>query len=260
MNDQSDDRHVPAEPSTRRSSLPAIGCAFLVCCLVLVPLYHVLPAVRAAREAERRTECSHHFASLGIALEDYHQVYRAFPSPYIPKADGKPMHSWRVSLMMYLNSGPEAPGYAGYDFDVPWDSPKNLQLCKPWSVPVYSCPSRTDLQRADFCTSLVMIVGDETAARPGKWTRLADLEDPASTVLLAEVADSDVFWAEPRDLQFDTMSFRINDPAGNCISSRHLGGAHVLMADGSVRFLADDTEPTVVRALIMRDKGDNLPP
>ena len=45
---------------------------------VLVAL--LLPAIQAARETARRTECLNHLKQMGVALENHHDAHNYFPT------------------------------------------------------------------------------------------------------------------------------------------------------------------------------------
>ncbi len=40
----------------------------------------LLPAVQAARESARRTQCNNNLKQLGLAMQDYHDARKEFPT------------------------------------------------------------------------------------------------------------------------------------------------------------------------------------
>lgn len=202
---------------------------FVVICSVAFAV--LFPAVRAAREAALQSHCVNNLQQIGEALRNYHDTYGCFPSPYVADANGKPMHSWRVAIIPFLSAN---AAYSHYDVNKPWNSPTNLALARKNWVYIYSCPSANQPPGAGF-TNYVMIVGPTAASRAGEWRSLGQISDgPAETVIVAEIADSDIFWSEPRDLMLEEMSFQINDKAKPSISSHHAHGAVVVFADGRI--------------------------
>jgi hypothetical protein len=205
------------------------------------------------REASYRACCINQLKQIGIALHNYHDRYGSFPPAYVADADGKPMHSWRVLLLPFME---ESDLFEQYRFDEPWDGPNNRKLHMP--VWCYRCPSATD---NDVATNYVAVVGPATAWPGTKSTKFSDFADGTSnTIMVVEIANSGIHWMEPRDLHVVQMNTKINGKPGQGISSNHPTGACVLFADGSARFLYDNLPPETVKALLTIDGGEKVSP
>lgn len=73
---------------------------------ILVAL--LLPAVQAAREAARRTECSNKLHQIGLAIHHYHDIYGVTPSGWrgfqgsLPDANGGPGWGWASIILPHM--------------------------------------------------------------------------------------------------------------------------------------------------------------
>jgi prepilin-type processing-associated H-X9-DG protein len=216
----------------------------------------LLPSVEAAREAARRINCNNNLKQLGQAMLVYRDKHGSFPPAFVADRNGKPMHSWRALLLPYLERASESPG-AQCNFDEPWDSPGNRQVTDV-SLSCFYCPTHGDGGRP--ITNYMMVVGPHTISDGPHSRKPAEITDgAANTIMLVEVADSDVRWAEPKDLRFDQLDFKINSQAKPAIGSCHPGGASVVFCDGSVEFLSDTTLPERVKAMLTIDGAETTP-
>lgn len=98
---------------------------------VLVAL--LLPAIQAAREAARRTQCQTNLKNVGLAIQNYHDTYTHVPNSrrsfdYI---------TWAAELWPFI----EAQNIA-----LQWDRTQKyygqLEQVRTLQVPIYLCPSR----------------------------------------------------------------------------------------------------------------------
>src|SRR5262249_36007642 len=164
-----------------------------------------LPAHRGSPEAARRMECCNHLKQIGLALQNYHDTFGSLPPAYLADAQGKPIHSWRVLILPFLEN---TALYDRYSFDEPWDGPNNSKLHNEL-VHAYSCPSRPGRQPRGE-TSYVVVVGLETAWPGEKTVKMSDFKDGTSNIILvAEMANSGIHWMDPRDLDFGQMPMAV---------------------------------------------------
>lgn len=102
-------------------------------------------------------------------------------------------------------------------------------------------------------TNYFAVVGPNAAWTGDKPRKLADFGNQAPhTIMVVEVADSGVQWAEPRDFSLDAMgvvdaksraiplSSNHRQPVDFFYTYGHAWGVNVAMADGSVHFLRTD--------------------
>ncbi|MEX0676231.1 MAG: DUF1559 domain-containing protein [Pirellulales bacterium] len=105
----------------------------------------LLPAVQAAREASRRTSCSHNLRQIGIALQNYHGTYKRFPpSTLLPPGATADDWSAQVRLLPFLEG-------ESLENLINWNLPYSVQpaVCR-MRIATYLCPSEVrDEERPD---------------------------------------------------------------------------------------------------------------
>jgi prepilin-type processing-associated H-X9-DG protein len=255
---------APGRPSSAGTVAAGVGIGTIVAIILGVLLVGalacggilfalLLPAVQAARDAARRTQSSNNLKQIGLAMHNYHDANQTFPPAYVADADGKPMHSWRVLMLPYLEQGAL---FNQYNMNEPWDGPTNSQISST-IIPTYDSPTDAAVgATADY----LIVAGPETifdAAKPAKMAEIVD--GTSNTILVVESVGSGIGWSEPRDLSLANLDLTINGTPGNSIRSGNAQGASVLFADGSVRFLKNGTDPQVLRALLTKGGGEVVP-
>jgi Protein of unknown function (DUF1559) len=160
------------------------------------------------------------------------------------------MHSWRVLILPFLE---QQELYRAYKFDEPWNGPNNRKL----SGRIGNIYLRSGLESDQVqTTSFVAVIGPQTMWPGSKATSRNDVGDGRhETLMVVEVPDGQFLWMEPRDLEFDRMSFKINDGSGKGLGSR-LGGARVVSADTGVRTLPDNYDGNKLRAMLTAIGGE----
>lgn len=190
------------------------------------------------------SQSSNNLKQIGLAMHVYRDAAGVFPARAIFSPEGKPLLSWRVTLLPYLGG---AEVYKEFHLDEPWDSPHNLTLLdrmpEPFRNP--SLPSKTK-------TNYLAVVGPGTIfdgdAGP---TGREITDDPASTIMVIET-DHAVPWTRPEEWTYDAAEPR------KSLGKLRPGGNLALMADGSVRQLKNDVDVETIRGLMTKSGGEKV--
>jgi hypothetical protein len=196
------------------------------------------PALGAAQESARRSQRLSNFKQIALGMLSYESAKGSYPPPAIYSADGKPLLSWRVAILPYLE---QQELYNQFHLDEPWDSAHNRTLLAK-IPPFYVDPSLTTLAR-DGRTTFVVPRGEGLLFSGPEGTKIREVRDGTSTTILVTevIPELAVPWTKPSDWDVD-----LSDPLRGVKrgSTAPDGGAiAAAFCDGSVRMIRSDVDP-----------------
>jgi RNA polymerase sigma factor (sigma-70 family) len=227
----------------------------------------------ALSEARKQSILS--LRQIALAMHNYLGTTGSFPPPAIYSKAGKPLLSWRVALLPYLNQNNL---YRQFRLDEPWDGPHNKKLLA-YTLKVYQIPGSKDRTS----TYYQVFVGQDTIfeqRRSGRESRatigmggggapapgndeantgavsrepagmgIADIPDGLSNTILVIEGGSPVPWTKPEDLAYAATG-RI-PPLGGAIPD----AIYAAFADGAVYALKRQYDEHTLRLAITRNDG-----
>lgn len=212
----------------------------------------LLPAVQKVRMAAARAQSANNLQQIGIAIHSFYDAHNRFPRDIRDK-NGKPILSWRVELLPYLE---QAPLYRQFKLDEPWDGPNNRNLSKVM-LKVFMSPNAPPPVSPDGygLTSYKGVAGPGTIFDPkvDKLTFPGITDGLSNTVAVVETGDP-IPWAKPGDYVVDPSK-----PLAAFPTSPGLGDVlAVLMCDGSVRVVSKTVSEMTLRAAFTRAGGEPI--
>jgi hypothetical protein len=207
-------------------------------------------AIDSAREYACRIQCGNNVKQIALALIEYEHEHRTYPPAFTVDGNGRPMHSWRVLILPYLD---EADLYKQFHLDEPWNSEHNEPLIADMPS-VFAEPRGR--AASDGYTRYVVPVGKDTVFQGDKGVRPAEITDGMSnTIMIVEVGpDKAVEWTKPGDMEFD--------PKQPLAGFGALGadGFYAAFCDGSVHRIGKSIDAETLRRLIIRNDGQPIDP
>ncbi|MGI6414908.1 MAG: DUF1559 domain-containing protein [Thermoguttaceae bacterium] len=256
----------------------------------------LLPAVQAAREAARRSQCTNNLKQIGLALHNYHDVVGRFPAAWyrIPTQEKRPGWAWGTMLLPYLEQGALYDQLAvttGIDFPAPANATTQT------AVTAYHCPSARDANinpsRENFGKSnykpimgTVSYTSMPTTTLPngvfGASTafQFRDIVDGTSNTFafgetyqgrLTEAKPTSylgaiwpgltttVGWGGGGGYLANNVDRRINGLSEHAFASPHPGGMMFVFCDASVHYIAETIDGTAMEILAKKASGLPVP-
>ncbi|MFQ5733265.1 MAG: DUF1559 domain-containing protein, partial [Planctomycetaceae bacterium] len=204
-------------------------------------------AVGNARAAAQRSTSKNNLKQLGLAMHNFHDVYRGFPPHASYDKTGKRLLSWRVYLLPFLG---QKKLFDEFHLDEPWYSRHNKTLIARMPK-TFADPGGK--AKNPGTTRFLAPIGPKNVF-DGKpiGIRIRDITDGTSnTIMIVEAApESAVVWTKPDDVVINAK-----DPLQGLLA-KDAQGFQASFADGSVRLIAKSINLKILRALFTRNGGE----
>ena len=236
-----------------RQTLPAtnLGTAAPVAVALL------LPAMQSANLAAAQMQSSNNLKMQLLAMHNFHDTYSRFPAAYSADESGKPLLSWRVHILPFVE---EAALYGEFHLNEPWDSEHNKKLIAKMPK-VYQVPGSkagpgmtTYLGVGGKDGVLIKPTGRGESSHADGTSLAAILDGSSNTIAIVEGADETaVIWTKPEEWVPDAK-----DPRKG-LSMRRPTGFLAAMCDGSVHTISAKLDAEMLKRLFSRADGQVVP-
>ncbi len=195
-------------------------------------------AVKMIQAAAPRTRMSNDLKQLALAVHSYHDVNGAFPQPAIYDKNGKPLLSWRVMLLPYLD---QQQLYNEFHLDEPWDSENNKKLLDKMPT-VFAPPTSEAFKKHEAVYQALVGKGTPFEGKDSKVTLsiITSTNGTSNTIMFVEAAKV-VPWTKPEDISLDDGKLLPK------LGGMNKGGFLASFCDGSVHFLPLTVSEKVLR-------------
>jgi hypothetical protein len=195
-----------------------------------------------------RVRSANNLRQLAYAMHLYSDSHGGrFPPAIVYSQDGKPLYSWRVLLLPYVE---QEKLYKEFNLEEPWDSEHNKTLLA--KMPEIYAPTGTKTKEP-FTTFYQAFYGPGAAFEGKEGKRFtADFQDGTANTILFVEAGEPVPWTKPADLPY--AADKPLPKLGGLLPD--LPSFNVGLADGSVRSINRTITEKTLRALITPSGGE----
>lgn len=208
-----------------------------------------LAATGKMRTASAAAQSANNLKQIALAMHNYHDTYGAFPPAAVCDKTGKPLLSWRVLILPYIE---QQNLFKEFKLDEPWDSEHNKKLLakmpKTYALPGITKDGGTETYYRAW-------VGNGAGLDWLTGTRITSITDGTSNTIMCMTAAKPAPWTKPDELEFDPDK-DMTKLVGFLID----GKAQAAFYDGSVRTMTPkELSKDRLHPYITRSGGEVIP-
>ena len=160
------------------------------------------PQIKAVRESARKTQTLNTIRQHLLAMHNYESAHGRFPVQFSVDKDGKPLLSWRVHVLPFLEQNEL---YRKFNLDEPWDSENNIKLAEQMPEVFWDMNGKSFEANKAGKTIFQVPAGEGLAFNGGTEFGFGDLTDGSSNTigLVAMPVERAVIWTKPVDWNVD---------------------------------------------------------
>ncbi|QEG25096.1 DUF1559 family PulG-like putative transporter [Mariniblastus fucicola] len=208
----------------------------------------IATAIEPVRRSARIAQTTNNVRQILLAMLNFESAYKHLPARAITDKDGKPLLSWRVQILPFLEQNNL---YKQFKLDEPWDSPHNIKLLETMPITYASQFPEDDELQAAGKTRIVLPVGEGCAFDLAEGKTFRQIKDGSSNTIavLLSTPEAAVPWTKPADWEIDMANPTATIIQGD--SPRIFG-----VLDGSVHEFSESITDEVFKAMLTFEGGE----
>lgn len=165
--------------------------------------------------------------------------------------NGQPLHSWETEILPFLD---QVEYRQKIDETQPWNSKRNAKLFQR-AIPVFILPGAKQHYSQGYGLSYYAL--NNHVFYPDSEARLDRIPDGLNSTLMGgEVYSRVRAWGDP--INFRDPARGINQHVDGFGAPWKAGGANMLFLDGSARFINENIDPKILKALATPNGGEDV--
>lgn len=208
------------------------------------------PAIMNARQAALRSSSKGLQKQIGLAFHNYADLQGGFPPHTSTDPAGTPLHGWQTHVLPFVD---QDPLHSRIDFAKAWDHPDNAAV---FTTPIYTYAAVGRSQEfSPRGFALTGFAANSQLLRVNDTVKLDDITDGVSnTITIGEIMEARPPWGQPGNVRDPGLGQK---KGATTFGGPFEGGTQFGFADGSVRFISEDIDPDVLKALATPAAGDD---